>query len=65
MAAQGSKASVRERKRERGKKQVEIVSSFLIQFRTLKQYHFLCILFVGAVTKFYPVSMRRDIDSTF
>lgn len=54
---------VRARERERGN-QVEIVSPYLIQFRNLKQYHFLCILFVEAVTKFYPAS-RRNTDSTF
>lgn len=44
---------------------MEIISSFLIQFRNLKQYNFLGILFTEAVTKFYPVSWRRNLDSTF
>lgn len=44
---------------------MEIISSFLIQFINLKQYHFLCILFMEAVTKLYPVSRRRNLDSTF
>ena len=41
---------------------MEIISCFLIQFRKLNC--FLCILFVEAVTKFYPVS-RRNMDSIF
>lgn len=60
MEVQGSKAYKR-----RGEIRGDTVSSWLIWFRKLKQYHFLCILFVEAVTKFYPVSRRRDIESTF